>query len=240
MLDISLLRKDLPQVVARLETRKSPQPFLDVARFSALEGERKALQTRTEELQAKRNVLSREIGKLKGQGGDASAAMADVAAIGAELDRSAERLAAIQLDLNEQLMSLPNLPDASVPVGADEHANVEVRRWGVPREFAVRAARSRRRRRAARPRPRDRRQALGRPLLVPARAGGAAAPRARPVHARRADPGARLHRVLHAVHRQSRGPGGHRPAAQVQERHVLGLSRRRGRRRRCGARASST
>jgi seryl-tRNA synthetase len=135
MLDISLLRKDLPQVVARLETRESPQRFLDVARFSALEGERKALQTRTEELQAKRNVLSREIGKLKGQGGDAGAAMADVAAIGAELDRSAERLAAIQVDLNEQLMSLPNLPDASVPVGADEHANVEVRRWGVPREF---------------------------------------------------------------------------------------------------------
>ena len=135
MLDISLLRKDLPQVVARLEARKSPQPFLDVDRFVALESERKALQTRTEELQARRNVLSREIGKLKGQGADASAAMADVAAIGAELDRSAERLAAIQLELNDQLMALPNLPDASVPVGADEHANVEVRRWGVPRDF---------------------------------------------------------------------------------------------------------
>ena len=135
MLDISLLRKDLPQVVARLETRESPQRFLDVARFGALEGERKALQTRTEELQAKRNALSREIGKLKGQGGDVGAAMADVATIGAELDRSAERLGAIQLELNEQLMSLPNLPDASVPVGADENANVEVRRWGVPREF---------------------------------------------------------------------------------------------------------
>jgi seryl-tRNA synthetase len=135
MLDISLLRKDLAQVVARLETRKSPQPFLDVARFGALEGERKTLQTRTEELQARRNALSREIGKLKGQGGDAGAAMADVAVIGAELERSAARLAAIQIELNEQLMALPNLPDASVPVGADEHANVEVRRWGVPREF---------------------------------------------------------------------------------------------------------
>ncbi|MDQ6638310.1 MAG: serine--tRNA ligase [Pseudomonadota bacterium] len=136
MLDISLLRKDLPQVVARLEARKSPQPFLDVARFGALESERKALQTRTEELQARRNVLSREIGKLKGQGADATTAMSDVAGIGTELDRSAERLAAIQLELSEQLMALPNLPDASVPVGADEHANVEVRRWGVPREFA--------------------------------------------------------------------------------------------------------
>ncbi|HEV7576661.1 MAG TPA: serine--tRNA ligase [Caldimonas sp.] len=136
MLDISLLRKDLPQVVARLEARKSPQPFLDVGRFSALESERKALQTRTEELQARRNALSREIGKLKGQGGDASTAMADVAAIGAELERSAERLAAIQLELHDQLMALPNLPDASVPVGADERANVEVRRWGTPRQFA--------------------------------------------------------------------------------------------------------
>ena len=135
MLDISLLRKDLVQVVARLETRESPQPFLDVPRFGALESERKALQTRTEELQARRNALSREIGKSKSQGGDASAAMAEVAQVGAELDRSAERLATIQLELNEQLMALPNLPDASVPVGADESANVEVRRWGRPREF---------------------------------------------------------------------------------------------------------
>jgi len=135
MLDISLLRKDLAQVVARLETRKSPQPYLDVARFAALESERKALQTRTEELQARRNALSREIGKSKSQGGDASAAMAEVAQVGAELDRSAERLATIQLELNEQLMALPNLPDPSVPVGADESANVEVRRWGRPREF---------------------------------------------------------------------------------------------------------
>jgi len=135
MLDISLLRKDLAQVVARLETRQSPQPFLDVARFAALESERKALQTRTEELQARRNTLSREIGKAKSQGADASAAMAEVAQVGAELDRSAERLATIQLELNEQLMALPNLPDASVPVGADESANVEVRRWGRPREF---------------------------------------------------------------------------------------------------------
>ena len=135
MLDISLLRKDLAQVVARLESRQSPQPFLDVARFTSLEAERKSLQTRTEELQARRNALSREIGKLKGQGGDASAAMADVAGIAVELARSAERLAVIQLELQEQLMALPNLPDPSVPVGPDEGANVEVRRWGEPRTF---------------------------------------------------------------------------------------------------------
>ncbi len=139
MLDITLLRKDLAQVIARLDTRKSPQPFLDVARFIALESERKSLQTRTEELQARRNTLSREIGKLKGQGGDAGAAMADVAAIADELARSAERLASIQAELHDQLMALPNLPEPSVPVGADEQANVEVRRWGEPRRFDFQA-----------------------------------------------------------------------------------------------------
>jgi seryl-tRNA synthetase len=136
MLDITLLRKDLASVVARLETRKSPQPFLDVARFRALEAERKSLQTRTEELQAQRNSLSREIGKLKGQGGDATLAMSEVAGIGDELKRCAERLEQVQIELNAQLMALPNLPDPSVPVGEDEKANVEVQRWGVPRQFA--------------------------------------------------------------------------------------------------------
>src|SRR5690349_4539629 len=136
MLDITLLRKDLAQVVARLETRESPQPFLDVARFAALESERKALQTRTEELQARRNALSREIGKLKSQGGDAGAALTEVGEVGRELERSAERLAAIQGELGAQLMALPNLPHPSVPVGADESATVEVRRWGTPRTFA--------------------------------------------------------------------------------------------------------
>jgi seryl-tRNA synthetase len=135
MLDITLLRKDLATVVARLETRKSPQPFLDVAGFGTLESERKGLQTRTEELQAKRNSLSKEIGRKKGQGADASAEMADVGGIAGELERSAARLEAIQAELSAMLMALPNLPDASVPVGPDEHANVEVRRWGTPRSF---------------------------------------------------------------------------------------------------------
>jgi seryl-tRNA synthetase len=135
MLDITLLRKDLATVVARLETRQSPQPFLDVARFGTLESERKGLQTRTEELQARRNSLSKEIGRKKGQGADASAEMAEVNGIAGELERSAARLEAIQAELATMLMSLPNLPDASVPVGPDESANVEVRRWGTPRSF---------------------------------------------------------------------------------------------------------
>ena len=135
MLDISLLRKDLAQVVSRLEKRKSPQPFLDVERFTALESERKSLQTRTELLQSQRNSLSKQIGQIKAKGGDSAAAMAEVAGIADELKASAERLDAIQTELHGLLMAMPNLPHDSVPVGADEAANVEVRRWGTPRTF---------------------------------------------------------------------------------------------------------
>ncbi len=139
MLDITLLRKDLPSVIARLEKRKSPQPYLDVARFQSLESERKALQTRTEELQAQRNSLSKQIGALKGKGEDTSAVMAQVAGLADELKASAERLDVIQTELAELLMAVPNLPQDSVPVGADEHGNVEVRCWSPndagPRSF---------------------------------------------------------------------------------------------------------
>ncbi|WP_428422854.1 serine--tRNA ligase [Methylibium sp.] len=139
MLDINLLRKDLDGVVARLETRKSPQPFLDVERFKSLETERKAIQTQTEELQARRNSLSKQIGQLKAKGEDTVAVMAEVGGIGERLKASAERLEVIQSDLNALLMALPNLPQHSVPVGADEHGNVEVRRWSPdgkgPRPF---------------------------------------------------------------------------------------------------------
>jgi seryl-tRNA synthetase len=135
MLDINLLRRDLDGVIAKLSLRKSPQPFLDVDRFKALESERKSIQTRTEELQAKRNALSKQIGMLKGKGQDTSAVMAEVGGIGDELKASAERLDQVQAELQQMLMSVPNLPDASVPVGADEAANAEVRRWGTPRSF---------------------------------------------------------------------------------------------------------
>ena len=140
MLDITLLRKDLAHVVARLERRKSPQPFLDVERFSALETERKTLQTHTEDLQARRNGLSRQIGQAKSRGEDAALPMAEVAALAESLESSARRLDAIQSELSELLMGVPNLPQDDVPPGADDAANVEVRRWGAPRnfEFAVR------------------------------------------------------------------------------------------------------
>src|SRR5690606_5298996 len=137
MLDIFQLRKDLDAVVARLETRKQPQPYLDVAAFQSLEHERKTLQTRTESLQAQRNSLSKQIGMLKGKGqhAEAEAVMAQVAGIKAELDTSAARLDVIQSELQSLLLAVPNLPHESVPVGADEHDNVVVREWGTPRSF---------------------------------------------------------------------------------------------------------
>ena len=135
MLDVNLLRKDLNAVVARLEARKSPQTFLDVAAFQRLEAERKTIQTRTEELQAKRNALSKQIGQLKAKGGSADAVMAEVAQLKTELEQSAARLEQIQPEMQALLLAVPNLPHESVPVGEDEKGNVEVRRWGTPRSF---------------------------------------------------------------------------------------------------------
>lgn len=129
MLDITLLRKDLDSVVARLETRKKNQPYLDVASFTALEAERKQLQTRTEEIQARRNALNKQIGPLKAKGEPVDALMAEVGALKAEQESSATRLDALQPELQALLLAVPNLPHASVPVGENEHANVEVRRW---------------------------------------------------------------------------------------------------------------
>lgn len=135
MLDITLLRKDLDAVVKRLQTRKNPQPFLDVAKFKSLEAERKTLQVRTEELQSQRNTLSKQIGTLKSKGENADAVLAEVAGIGDDLKNSAARLEMIQTELQGMLLALPNLPHISVPAGADETANVEMRRWGEPRNF---------------------------------------------------------------------------------------------------------
>ena len=138
MLDPLLLRKDLGTVLARLATRKNPQPFLDEAAFTALEAERKTIQTRTEELQAQRNSASKQIGQRKSKGESADDLMAQVASIKDELDASAARLDAIQDELGALLLAVPNLPHASVPVGADETANHEVRRW-APHGLAPRA-----------------------------------------------------------------------------------------------------
>jgi seryl-tRNA synthetase len=129
MLDIALLRRDLAQVVIRLQTRKNPQSFLDVTRFESLETERKDLQTRTETLQAKRNSLSKEIGQRKAKGEPADDVMAEVGQLKDELDASAIKLDVLQNELSHLLFAVPNLPQEGVPIGSDEHGNVELRRW---------------------------------------------------------------------------------------------------------------
>ena len=135
MLDITLLRKDLDGVIAKLNTRKNPQAFLNVDAFKALEAERKTLQTRTEELQAQRNALSKQIGQRKAKGESVDDIMAAVAALKDELDASAARLDALQPELNALLLAVPNLPQDGVPQGSDEAGNVELRRWGTPKTF---------------------------------------------------------------------------------------------------------
>ncbi len=129
MLDINLLRRELDQVVARLQTRKNPQPYLDVQAFQALEAQRKTLQTRTEELQALRNTLSKQIGQLKSKGQSAAEVMAEVGKIKTELDSSEIQLEALQERMQSLLLAVPNLPHESVPVGSEEKDNVELRRW---------------------------------------------------------------------------------------------------------------
>ena len=132
MLDIQLLRKDLPAVVAGLKRRGVA---FDETAFLALEDERKRVQSRTEELQAKRNSLSKQIGILKGKKEDASAVMAEVAGIGDEVKANEALLAANREKQEAFLRVIPNIPRPEVPDGRSSDDNVEVRRWGEPRKF---------------------------------------------------------------------------------------------------------
>lgn len=132
MLDIQALRTDLEGVVAKLNSRKFK---LDTAKFTALEAERKAVQTRTQELQAKRNNASKQIGIAKSKGDDISTIMAEVAGLGEQLKADETRLAEIQTELQNLLLNVPNTPHESVPVGVSEEDNVEVRKVGTPRSF---------------------------------------------------------------------------------------------------------
>ncbi|MBI2312473.1 MAG: serine--tRNA ligase [Betaproteobacteria bacterium] len=133
MLDIQLLRSDLEGVARRLETRG--QKYIDVDAFRSLEQERKTIQTGTQELQARRNQVSKAIGAAKAKGEDASAHMAEVAGLGDELKRDEARLEEIQSRLQQMLLVIPNVPHQSVPVGKSTEENVEVRRFGEPRRF---------------------------------------------------------------------------------------------------------
>ncbi len=132
MLDIQLLRTDLENVAGRLTLRGHVFP---VAEFNSLEAERKTIQTRTQELQAQRNAASKQIGYAKSKGEDASAILAKVADLGDELKQAETHLERIQSQLQQLLLSVPNLPHDSVPEGRSEADNQEVRRWSTPRIF---------------------------------------------------------------------------------------------------------
>ena len=132
MLDPKLLRSDLSGVAAQLARRGF---VLDVADFSALEEQRKAVQIEADRLRAERNAGAKAVGQAKAKGQDVAALLARGEALGAELASAEKRLEVIQAQLNDIQMGLPNLLHASVPEGRDESANVEVRRWGEPRKF---------------------------------------------------------------------------------------------------------
>ena len=132
MLDLQLLRKDLDHVAARLAARGYT---LDVAAFRELEAQRKSVQTLSEELQARRNALSKQIGALKARGEDVSPVMTEVAGLGDQLAQASAQNDAVQARLHEWLLTIPNLPHDSVPAGGSADENVEIRRWGEPRVF---------------------------------------------------------------------------------------------------------
>ena len=132
MLDIQVLRNQIDTVADRLASRGMQ---LDSALFIELEDERKQLQTRTQELQARRNTLSKQIGMLKAKGEDATAVLSEVAQLGEELKACEQTLPGVLERMNDFVARLPNLPHESVPVGVDERDNVEQRRWGTPRQY---------------------------------------------------------------------------------------------------------
>ena len=132
MLDTNLLRNDFDAVAAKLAVKNFA---FDKELFFSLEDRRKKLQMNMEELQAKRNSSSKQIGVLKSKGEDIAAIMAEVAGLGEQLKQVETEFNEVALQLNNYLATVPNIPDSSVPAGRDESANVEVRRVGVPRDF---------------------------------------------------------------------------------------------------------
>lgn len=133
MLDPSFLRQHLADTAARLRDLRGVD--LPVERLESLEAERKQIQVRTQELQNLRNTRSKAIGQAKAKGEDVSALLAEVAGFGDELKASEARLDAIRGEIEAIALGVPNLPDPSVPKGADENDNVEQKRWGTPRSF---------------------------------------------------------------------------------------------------------
>lgn len=133
MLDAKLFRSELAETAERLKTTRGFE--LDVARLDALENQRKDLQVRTETLQAERNSRSKAIGQAKAKGEDIAPLLAAVDDLGEQLEAAKQELTDVQNELQAIIAGVPNLPDAEVPLGADENDNLEVSRWGEPRQF---------------------------------------------------------------------------------------------------------
>lgn len=133
MIDQNLLRTNLEEVAQILKLKRNFN--LDVARVTSLEEQRKALQVKAENLQAERNARSKNIGTAKARGEDISALLAEVDTMGNELDAAKVELDKVQAEIRELLLNIPNLPADEVPVGKDDSENLEVSRWGTPRQF---------------------------------------------------------------------------------------------------------
>ncbi len=132
MIDPKLLRNNIDMVNAALAKRGVQ---LDPAEWATLESHRKAIQLKTEQLQAERNQGAKQVGQIKRDGGDASELMARMQAVGDEMKAAEAELSALQHDIEQKALNVPNLPHESVPEGKDESANVEILRWGNPRQF---------------------------------------------------------------------------------------------------------
>ena len=204
-------------MAARLATRGF---VLDTEKFAQLEAERKTIQTRTQELQAKRNATSRQIGQAKAKGEDVSAIMAEVASLGDELKQAEIQLGEVQSALQQLLELIPNTPHGSVPVGKSEADNLEVRRVGnIPQvRFCGKGPRRSRRKTGAG--FRYRREDFRCAFLGAEGRTGTAASRARAVHAGHAHRAARLHRDLCALPGECRFDARHRAVAEVRGRFV--------------------
>ena len=132
MLDASYLRNDIEKTAEKLRSRGYE---LDVKAFILLEEKRKSLQMHTQNLQNERNVRSKSIGKAKASGQDIAPLLAEVGKLGSELEGAKTDLSALLDEIRSLSLGVPNLPDESVPIGLDEEQNVEVLRWGSPKEF---------------------------------------------------------------------------------------------------------
>lgn len=132
MIDPKLLRGDLATLQSQLASRGYE---LDMDFWQAMEGKRKSLQVHTEALQAQRNAGAKQVGELKRQGEDASGVLAQMQTISSDIKQAEDDLRTLQAQIHDAALQIPNLPAADVPVGSDENDNIEVRRWGEPRQF---------------------------------------------------------------------------------------------------------